>query len=164
MSGGSCTCREPWELSLIFQHKICDGCERHRDPAQFRQQRELAYIYYGEKRQCISDGKHVECAAARHKGIRDQQKAASSNGHKDIVELLINRGADVKKSNLMLPGNQVNGRVVGSKDKYWWVKKSHLCLNCWVQDAKSVGSLTGSGVMAGKTAPPGCASTRYPFG
>jgi hypothetical protein len=40
--------------------------------------------------------------------------------------------------------NQVNGRVVGSKDKYWWVKNSHLCLNCWAQDAKSVGSLSGS--------------------
>jgi hypothetical protein len=32
------------------------------------------------------------------------------------------------------------------------------------QDAKSVGSLSGSGVIAGKTAPPGCASTRSPFG
>jgi hypothetical protein len=70
----------------------------------------------------------------------------------------------VWKSNLMLLRNQVNGRVVGFKDKYWWVKKSHLCLNCCPQDTKSVGSLSGAGVMAGKTAPPGCASTRYPFG
>jgi hypothetical protein len=51
-----------------------------------------------------------------------------------------------------------------TKDKYWWVKKSHWCLNCCVQDTKSVGSLSRAGVMAGKTAPPGCASTRYPFG
>jgi hypothetical protein len=59
----------------------------------------------------------------------------------------------VRKSKLKLLRNQVNGRVVGSKDKYRWVKKSHLCLNCCVQDAKSVGSLSGAGVMAGKTAP-----------
>jgi hypothetical protein len=70
----------------------------------------------------------------------------------------------VQKSNLTLLRNQVNGRVVGSKDKHWWVKKSHLCLNCCAQDAKSVGSLSGAGVMAGVTALPGCASTRYPFG
>jgi hypothetical protein len=49
--------------------------------------------------------------------------------------------------------NQVDGRIVGFKDTYRWVKKSHSSLNYCVKDAKSVGSLSGAGVVAGKTVP-----------
>lgn len=69
-----------------------------------------------------------------------------------------------RKSNSRLLRNKIDRRVVGSKNKYRWVKKSRLSLNCCVQDAKSVGSLSGAGVMAGKMPPLACASTRYPFG
>jgi hypothetical protein len=73
------------------------------------------------------------------------------------------REAACGNKNLGLLKNQVDGKVVEYNDKQRWVKKSHLCLNWCMSDAKTVGGLGGAGVMVGKKGPPGYTSTRPPL-